>query len=210
MRVAVVTGATGPVGMAAAQALADAGHALALIDRTMPRLPHGVEGMALACALADPGEVADAFAKIAARFSRVDVLAHAAGGGHAGALEQMRIADWDRVMDDGLGALFMAAKHAIPLMAASAAPAIVALAGSAGRGGPGGDAADAAAGAAVESFVAALAGEAGAAGIRVNAVAGVAPRADVVAAAMLWLASPEASFVTGATLVVDGGPVSPA
>ncbi|MCA3440377.1 MAG: SDR family NAD(P)-dependent oxidoreductase [Cereibacter sp.] len=235
MRVAVVTGAAGDIGAATARAFADAGHALVLLDRHAAVLPQGAGGLALSCDLSDPGAVAATFAAIAARFPRIDALANIAGINHRAPVCEMRIEDWDRMMDVNVGAMFLTCKHAIPLMTGKA-PAIVNMASISGHVASPDYPAYVATKAAVESFTWALSGEVGPE-IRVNAVApgwvaagftraalktaadpaalqarakaahllGRMAEPSEVAAAIVWLASPKASFVTGETLFVDGG-----
>lgn len=235
MKVAVVTGAAGDIGAATARAFAQAGYALALLDRRAPGLPYGAEGLALPCDLADPASVAAAFATIAARFPRLDALANIAGINHRAPVADMRMTDWDRMMDVNVGGMFLTCKHAIPLMTGEGA-AIVNMASISGHVASPDYPAYVATKAAVESFTWALAGEVGPK-IRVNAVApgwvaagftraaleaaedpaalqdkaraahllGRMALPEEVASAILWLASPKASFVTGETLFVDGG-----
>jgi NAD(P)-dependent dehydrogenase (short-subunit alcohol dehydrogenase family) len=198
-------------------------------------LPAGAEGLAQPCDLANPGEVAEAFAVIAARFPRLDALVNIAGINHRAPVAEMRIEDWDRMMDVNVGAMFLTCKHAIPLMTGEGA-AIVNMASISGHVASRDYPAYVASKAAVESFTWALSGEVGP-HIRVNAIApgwvaagftraALETSADPaaleekaraahllgrmavpseVAAAIIWLTSAKASFVTGETLFVDGG-----
>lgn len=170
-RVVLVTGAAGDIGAACAAAFAEAGCALALLDRREPALPPGAEGLALACDLADPSEAARAFAHVAERWGRLDALVCVAGINHRAPVAEMRLEDWDRMMDVNVGHMFLAAKHGLPLLARGEGPAIVTMASISGHVATADYPAYVATKAAVESFTWALAGEAAPLGIRVNAVA---------------------------------------
>lgn len=138
------------------------------------------------------------------------------------------------VVDVNLGATFRTCRAAIPHLLASNRPRIVAISSLAAHNGGGpGSVVYAAAKAAVRGFVKGLAKELGPQGVTVNAVApgyiadtafhgtfstdeaqqkmiagtpiGRAGQVEDVAAAVQYLASREASYITGTTLDVDGG-----
>lgn len=89
-QVAVVTGA-GAIGTATAKALAGDGAAVAVLDidgEAAAEAARAVKGIGIACDVTNPGEVANAFAAVCARFGGVDILVS-----NAGAAWQGRIGD---------------------------------------------------------------------------------------------------------------------
>jgi NAD(P)-dependent dehydrogenase (short-subunit alcohol dehydrogenase family) len=236
-RVAAITGAAGGIGAATVAAFAAGGYTVVALDRTEAVLPAGAGGLALTCDLAAESDVAGVFARIGAAFGRLDVLVNVAGINHRAGVREMRLEDWNRMLDVNVGAMFLTAKHALPLLQHGEAPAIVNMSSISGHVASADYPAYVTTKAAVESLTWALAGEVAGRGIRVNAVApgwvnagftqaaretaedpaaldAAAARAHVlgrmaepaeIAAAILWLASPKASFVTGERLFVDGG-----
>ncbi len=169
----------------------------------------------------------------AARHGRLDVLVNNAYGMVAGPLASATTADWHATFRATLDSAFFGIRAALPRMASNGGGAIVNVSSTAGHAGQAGIGAYASAKAALENLTRTAAIEAAASGVRVNSLApGVVatentiaafadPRAraamerciplgrfgdpDEIANGILFLASDEASFVTGACLIVDGG-----
>ncbi|KAA5834440.1 SDR family oxidoreductase [Saccharopolyspora hirsuta] len=167
------------------------------------------------------------------RFGRLDVLVNLAGIVDWPGVEDTEQSSWDRVIAVNQTGTWLGMKTAMPLLRASGNASVVNTSSVLGLVGSGAAAAYQASKGAVRLLTKTAAVEYATRGVRVNSVhPGVirtpmiqdvldeegdqqpdivrtpmrrAGRADEVAATVLFLASDESSFVTGAELVVDGG-----
>jgi len=181
-------------------------------------------------------EVARMVATAVDRFGRLDVLVNNAGfGGKDRPLADIEEADYDDVLAVNLRAVFLGMKHAIPVMLEGGGGSIINTASAAGLVGWKGKAAYAAAKGGVIQLTKSAALDYAEAGLRINAICpgmtwtglahggseqpppeGMVPpqpmkrwgKPEELAAAALFLASDEASFITGAAIPVDGGYVA--
>jgi NAD(P)-dependent dehydrogenase (short-subunit alcohol dehydrogenase family) len=179
-----------------------------------------------------PDQVAALIASTEHRFGRVDVLVNNAGAGLNCPFLDTTLADWQRLMDVVLTGTFLCAQAAARSMLAQGRGAIINVASISGQRGAQGRAAYGTAKAGVIQLTRIMAVELAAKGIRVNAISPgpvvteqslathtnatrqsyldriplhrYGERAEVAAAA-LFLASDDASFVHGHILNVDGG-----
>jgi NAD(P)-dependent dehydrogenase (short-subunit alcohol dehydrogenase family) len=123
-KVALVTGGGTGIGKAAAMALFDAGYSVVLAGRRKEPL----EAVAASCSdakralpvaadVADPDSVDALFAKTEATFGRLDLLFNNAGiGAPAVPIEDLAVADWNRVVAINLTGVFLCAQAAIRMM----------------------------------------------------------------------------------------------
>lgn len=234
-KVVLVTGAAGGIGLAAAQRFAAEGASLALVDRDAQALAaaaaalQGSRGgvIELVCDVGVEQQVGAAVARVMGRFGRLDAVVNNAGLMVFKPIAELDAADWTKVLQvDLLGAFFFI-KQAFLHMGQGGA--VVNVASVHALETEVNVAPYAAAKAALLSLTRSAALEGGPKGIRVNAVlpgavdtpmlwsnpevrsgvehidaAEVGKPADI-AAAIAFLASSDAAFVQGASLLADGG-----
>ena len=192
----------------------------------------GGSAEALALDVSDPASVSAAFKGLVERHGKVDVVVNNAGITEDGLILRMSKAAWDKVVATDLTGVFLVSQEAVKTMMKKKVPGrIVNITSVVGLMGNAGQTNYSAAKAGVVGFTMALAREVGSRAITVNAVApgyietamtgrlteeqraalagqivlGRLGSPEDVAGAVLFLASDEASYVTGTCLNVSGG-----
>ena len=186
---------------------------------------------ALAVDVADGAAVTAAAEKILAEAGKVDILVNNAGVTRDGLLMRMSTDDWDAVLNTNLRGAFHFTKALTRAFLKQRSGRILNIASVIGLMGNAGQANYAASKAGLIGFTKSVAKELASRGITVNAIApgfietdmtsalkpemkqallGQIPlnslgQADDIASAALFLASPEARYITGQVLTVDGG-----
>jgi 3-oxoacyl-[acyl-carrier protein] reductase len=189
---------------------------------------NGGTAVAIRADSAEPAEVQAAVAQTVQRFGRLDILANNAGIIGSGTVDTFPLADFDRILAVNVRAVFVAVQAALPHMGEGGR---IVITGSvvADRTGVAGAAAYSMSKAAVAGLTRGMARDLGPRGITVNVVQpgptetdivsdesvrewlrpmmalGRMGSSDEVASLVAYLARPEASFITGAALTVDGG-----
>ena len=233
---ALVTGASGGIGSAVAQALAAQGARLAVSGSNLAKLEAFRDGLggdhvALPCDLSD-GAAVDALVPSAVEaLGKLDILVNNAGVTRDNLVMRMKDEEWDTVIRVNLEAAFRLARAAARPMMKARFGRIVSITSVVGTTGNPGQANYAASKAGLVGMSKALAQELASRGITVNCVAPgfiTSPMTDAlpdaqkdalnaripagkmgegadIGAAVVYLASKEAGYVTGQTVHVNGG-----
>ncbi len=194
-----------------------------------------IEGLAVAMDVSDPSMVQSGVGEVLAAFGRIDILVNVAGWDRIMPFVDTNEEMWDRVIGINYKGVLATCHAVLPHMIEQRSGVIVNTASEAGRSGSSGEAVYSGTKGAVIAFSKAIARESARYGIRVNTVApgltdtpllqgmisdgndqliDAIVRAtpirrlgtvEEVAAAILFMASDRASFITGQTLGVGGG-----
>jgi NAD(P)-dependent dehydrogenase (short-subunit alcohol dehydrogenase family) len=230
---ALVTGATSGIGRAVALALARDGAEVLVHGRDAARgaetvkeiTAAGGEASFLAADLGDAAGVQ----RLASDAGDVDILINNAGIALFGPTAEFDVAAFDKMFASNVRAPFFLVAAIAPGMAARGHGSIVSLSSMAGGVGLVGGAAYGASKASLEAMTRAWAAEYSASGVRVNAIAPGpvytptpsgpefitalgettpmqrASQPEEIAEVISFLASPQASYITGTTVAADGG-----
>lgn len=247
-KVALVTGGSKGIGLAAARRLAEDGAAVVISASGAEAIEQAAaalrgEGLdqviGVAADVRDAQQVADAVARAVAEFGGLDILVNSAGVQRYGTVETTSQETWDEVFAINVGGMYLASRYAIPELRRRGGGAIVNVSSVQGTASQVGVAAYTASKGAINALTRAMALDHAPDGIRVNSVApgsvdtpmlrwaadqfrgertveqvlgewgrmhplGRVALPEEVGAAIAFLAGPDASFVSGSELRVDG------
>ena len=124
-KVAVITGGSRGIGLAIAEAFAEAKYKVTILAREARRLQAAVDNLksrglmieSQVCDVTDATSVESAFAQISAKHNQIHVLVNNAGVAHAlASAEKLSLETWKQVIDTNLTGTFLVTRAALSLM----------------------------------------------------------------------------------------------
>lgn len=238
-QVAIVTGGANGIGQGIAEALAKAGAKVIVADLDEERgknVANGVSGDFLKLDVTDKENARDVVNKVVEKYGKIDIVVANAGIYPSVPIEDMTEDDWDKVFDINVKGMFFIVKPALKSMKENNYGRVVVISSVTGSntGYPGGSAYGATK-AAMLGFIKSAAMEYAKHNVTFNAVqpgvigteglkkqlAGLSDSAaesipmkklgdiEDIGTAVVYFASKEAKYVTGQSLIVDGGQTLP-
>lgn len=232
-RTVVVTGAARGVGLAVGRCFTDAGATVYLVDLEAGPVKDAAEeigAIGLAADVSDTAQVSEVVERVIAETGRIDVLINNAGNLRDGMVWKLSDDDYESVMAVHAGGTFRFTRAVVPHFRRQGAGRIINVTSYTGLRGNPGQSNYSMAKAGIIGFTRTTAKELARFGITVNAISPSAQTrmissvpqerlaqltaaipmgrfadASEMAAAVAFLASDEASYITGAVLPVDGG-----
>ncbi len=227
-RVVLITGGSRGIGLATAQRFAALGDKVAVTYNTSS--PTG-DFLAVQCDVTKQEDVDRTFAEVEEKLGPVEILVSNAGITRDGLLLRMKEQDFAEVLDANLTGAFRVSKRATQTMLRARKGRIILVSSVVGLLGQAGQSNYAASKAGLVGFARSLARELGSRSITVNVVApgpvdtdmtralgeeklqafaalvplGRIATTDEIAGVITFLASPDAAYITGAVIPVDGG-----
>ena len=191
----------------------------------------GIKGTGMALNVKDPAQIDQVLQAVRAQFGEVSILVNNAGITRDNLLMRMKEEEWDDIMDTNLKSVFRLSQAVLRAMMKARYGRIISIASVVGTMGNAGQTNYSAAKAAIIGFSKSLAREVGSRNITVNCVApgfidtdmtralseeqrngllvhiplGRLGTVQDIASSVAFLASPQAGYVTGTTMHVNGG-----
>ena len=121
MRIALVTGAAGPLGLAITERLVEAGHLVVALDINQTALERAISALGERCIpcvadLSDPASIDRAIDSVIERVGHIDILVNNAGILTNNKLQATTLEEWNKVMAVNLTASYLLAKRVVPAM----------------------------------------------------------------------------------------------
>lgn len=230
-KVAVVTGGASGIGLACIRRFAAEGAQVVGLD--IGAAPADFPGMFMTLDVRDEAQVEQVMEEIIGHFGRIDVLVNAAGVADQGSVTQTSTANWQRVLDINLTGSMLTSKYVLGAMQKQRSGSIINVGSIFGLQGCDGNVAYNVSKGGINQLTRSMAVDYGYDNIRVNGLCpglietpmtsmvrdqaqfhaffasqhmlNRSGQPEEVAAVALFLASDEASFVSGQMIAVDGG-----